>query len=394
MASVRHVLIVGAGIAGLATAVRLRRSGWRVTLVERAPALRGGGYMIGFSGIGYEAARRWGLLPALSALQPAPVELQYVDESGRQRGLLPVQAQQAMVGEEMLALLRGDLESVLYQTLDDDVDVRFGVTITGVAQDQDRVTVTLSDGSRETVDLLVGADGLHSAVREEVFGPEERFRVDFGCAVATFLLDHRPAAVSMDRTVSMSLVGRGVGLYSTGPRRAAGFCAFASDDLDADLAAGAVATLRRVYGDLGWVVPELLDQAAVADSVYFDRISQITMSRWSKGRVVLVGDAAWCVSLFAGYGSSLAVGGADVLGNLLDEHTDLTSALDAWEEQLRPTVLKKQRQGRRAKSLFVAPSKTFLRLQVAMYQLAGSRLVQAALRSFLGLEAARKVARS
>ena len=203
------------------------------------------------------------------------------------------------------------------------MDVRFGVTVTDIDQGQehDQVSVTLSDGSRGTVDLLVGADGLHSTVREQVFGPEERFRIDFGCAVATFLLDHRPAAVSVDRTVSMSLVGRGVGVYSTGAHRAAGFFSFASDDLDGDLAAGASATLRRVYGDLDWIVPDLLDQVAAADSVYFDRISQIAMPRWSQGRVVLVGDAAWCVSLFAGYGSSLAVGGTDLLGTLLGTST-------------------------------------------------------------------------
>lgn len=382
----RRALIVGAGIAGLATAVRLRRSGWQVSIVEQALALRGGGYLIGFSGLGYQTARNWGLLPALRALQPKAADLEYIDESGRRRAALPVRAQEAMLGDEMLALLRGDLESVLYKALDDTVHVRFGVTVTDIAQDTEKVTATLSDGSRETADLLVGADGLHSAVRALVFGDEKQFRIDFGHAVATFLLDHLPAGAPADRTVSMSLVGRGVGLYNTGIGRAAGFFAFSSADLDADLAAGASAALRRVFGDLGWVVPDLLAQAAATDSMYFDRISQIVMDRWSSGRVALVGDAAWCVSLFAGYGSSLGVGGADLLGDRLDEHDDIGEALDTWEKRLRPTVLKKQRQGRRARGLFVAPNKTVLSLQIGIYRLAGSRLALAMMRRFLGLD--------
>jgi 2-polyprenyl-6-methoxyphenol hydroxylase-like FAD-dependent oxidoreductase len=425
------VLVVGAGIAGLATALRLRRSGWRVLLVERAPALRGGGYMIGFSGIGFTAVQRWGLLPALYELQPRPVDLVYVDATGRERARLPVAAQQAMVGDDMLSLLRGDLESTLHAALVDgpgpQVEIRFATTVTAVAQDPEAVTVTLSDAAQERVDLLVGADGLHSTVRELVFGPESAFRVDFGHAVATLLLDRTPAVIGTGRTVSMNLVGRGVGVYGTHTGRSAGFFAFASTDLDADLAAGPRATLRRVYGDLGWAVPELLNQVEASDSIYFDRISQIVLDRWSEGRVVLIGDAAWCVSLFAGYGSSLAVGGAALLGDLIDAHTtgspatdgratearatearatearateastperarssehrtDISAALTHWEHQLRPIVARKQRQGRRARGLFVARNQAILSAQLTLYRLAGSRLVTAALRRYLGLE--------
>ena len=82
----RRVLIVGAGIAGLATALRLRRSAWDIVLVERASSLRGGGYMIGFSGIGYRAADELGLLPALRKLQPPATDLVYVNYGGSPAG--------------------------------------------------------------------------------------------------------------------------------------------------------------------------------------------------------------------------------------------------------------------------------------------------------------------
>jgi 2-polyprenyl-6-methoxyphenol hydroxylase-like FAD-dependent oxidoreductase len=163
----RRVLIVGAGIAGLATALRLRRSAWDIVLVERASSLRGGGYMIGFSGMGYRAADELGLLPALRKLQPPATDLLYVNHAGRQQAVMPVEAQQAMVGEETLALLRGDLETTLFQALREcgdggsgnGVDIRFATTVADIEQDADGVTATLSDGRQERVDLLVGADG-------------------------------------------------------------------------------------------------------------------------------------------------------------------------------------------------------------------------------------------
>src|SRR5206468_5881805 len=114
-----------------------------------------------------------------------------------------------------------------------------------------------------------------------------------------------------------------------------------------------------------WAVPDLLRGLDSVESIYFDRICQIRMDRWSSGRVVLLGDAAWCVSLFAGYGSSLAVGGADLLGDALDATPeDIPAALASWARRLRPTVTHKQRQGRRARALVVTPNALALRLRV------------------------------
>ncbi|MEV6151918.1 FAD-dependent monooxygenase [Nonomuraea sp. NPDC052129] len=111
---------------------------------------------------------------------------------------------------------------------------------------------------------------------------------------------------------------------------------------------------------MGWVVPEVLAGLRTAESVYFDTISQMVLDRWSRGRVVLLGDAAWCVTLFAGYGSSLAVGGADLLGTALDNNPgDLRAALTAWEARLRPEVDKKQKLGRRVKGVY-APANPFV----------------------------------
>lgn len=310
-----RALVVGAGIAGLATALRLRRSGWDVVVVERAPALRGGGYILNFAGVGYAAADRLGLIPALRAVQPAPVDLVHVDSRGGELARMDVAAQQALLGDRTLALFRGDLERVLFDELDDRVEFRFGIGVDRICQHPDEVQVALSDGTSRTVDLLVGTDGVHSRVRSLLFGPEERYRYDFGDIVAITQLAGVPAAVLPGTSVAMDLVGRGVSVINPRGSQAAAFFIFGTDDAGADLAAGPGPTLRRRYGDLGWIVPDLLAAVDDAETVYFDQVSQIRMDRWSVGRTVLVGDAAWCVSLFAGYGSSLAVAGATLLGD-------------------------------------------------------------------------------
>lgn len=127
----------------------------------------------------------------------------------------------------------------------------------------------------------------------------------------------------------------------------------------AELADGPQRAIPRAFGDLGWVAPEALAQLRTAESVYFDTISQMVVPRWSRGRVVLTGDAAWCVTLFAGYGSSLAVAGAGQLGAELERAPDdVPAALAAWERALRPEAEKKQQLGRRVKGLY-APSDPF-----------------------------------
>ncbi|GAA4983440.1 hypothetical protein [Actinopolymorpha pittospori] len=114
-----------------------------------------------------------------------------------------------------------------------------------------------------------------------------------------------------------------------------------------------------MYGDIGWAAPDVLAQLRTAESVYFDSISQVVLPSWSKGRVALLGDAAWCVTLFAGYGSSLAVAGADLLGAALERHPDdIGVALAEWEKELRPEAEKKQRLGRKVKGLY-APADPF-----------------------------------
>ncbi|MPZ64819.1 MAG: NAD(P)-binding protein [Pseudonocardiaceae bacterium] len=357
--SPKRAVIIGAGIAGLAAAHRLREAGWEPIVVERAPARRPGGYAVTFSGIGYDAAERMGLLPALRLRHITPDELVYVAPNGKRRFSVPGPTVRAMLGERALNVLRGDIEDVLYEAIRDKVDLRFGTTIDTISQSEREVHLALSDGTEETADLVIGADGLHSATRALAFGPEEDFRLDLGHMVGVFMLDELPDVVTERATSALTDTGRTLAVISLGQQRAAAFFGFRTDDVTRDLTDGPTLALTRTYGDMGWAAPHVLAQLPTAEDVYFDSVSQMLVNRWSRGRVVLLGDAAWCVTLFAGFGSSLAVGGADLLGAALELHPDdVPAALSAWESELRPQAERKQKLGRRVKGLY-APADPF-----------------------------------
>jgi 2-polyprenyl-6-methoxyphenol hydroxylase-like FAD-dependent oxidoreductase len=348
-----RAIIIGAGIAGLAAAVRLRQIGWQSLVVERAPQRRSGGYAVTFGGIGYDAAERMGILPALQARAFITNELVYHKPNGQRRFSLTRESIAATIGSRSMNILRGDVETVLYEQVHDSTEIRFGTTVTNIDQDDDAVHATLSDGTVEHADLLIGADGLHSTTRALVFGAEENYRLDLDHMVAVYMLDKRPAAITEGTTGTLSAGGRTIAVISVGDGRNVAFFGYRTDRNPGDPADDPHTVLPRVYGDIGWVVPEILAGMRTAESIYFDTISQIVIDRWSHGRVVLLGDAAWCVTLFAGYGSALAVGGTDLLGTTLhDNPDDLQTALTRWEAELRPEAERKQRLGRRVKSVY------------------------------------------
>ncbi|SDM52708.1 FAD-dependent oxidoreductase [Allokutzneria albata] len=352
----RRAVVAGAGIAGLATALRLHRSGWQVLVVERAPGRRSSGYMVNLVGQGYDAVEHLGLLPALAPRDLGMFTSILVKADGRKKFTVPAALAQAAVGSRALTVFRGDLESVLYEAVHEHVEIRFGTTVRAVAQDADGVEVGLSDGTSVRADLLVGADGLHSGVREVVFGPESEFRADMHHLVGAFPLDRVPQDVPEGAGTTFIGPGRTAAVMNLGPERSSAFFTYRSAD-PAELAKGPAQALSDAFGDLGGGVPDALRQLAANPSgAYFDSVSQVVMDTWSRGRVVLLGDSAWCVTLFAGYGAALALSGADQLGVALADN-DIPAALTRWQAQLRPEVAKRQALARRGMSQFAPPTK-------------------------------------
>ncbi|GIJ30232.1 FAD-dependent oxidoreductase [Micromonospora qiuiae] len=357
----RRAVIVGAGIAGLAAALRLGQDGWHTLVVERAPSRRSSGYLVNLLGPGYAAAERLGLLPGLSTHALGVFTTVLVRADGRPRFTVPSDVAEATLGPRAVTVFRGALESTLYQAARDHAEIRFGTTIESADQDADRVRVALSDGTAEHADLLVGADGVHSATRTAVFG--SGFRVDHPYVVGAFPLTGSVANGSEPSAITFIGPRRTAAMIDLGPHRSSAFFTYRCADPVADLRRGPVDALGAAFGDLGGGVPDALRQLGEDPSgAYFDAVSQVVMPQWSSGRVVLLGDAAWCVTLFAGHGAALALAGADQLGAALRRHDDIPTALTEWERGLRPEVTRRQALARRGMLQYAPPSRFHVRM--------------------------------
>ncbi|MGY1721032.1 FAD-dependent monooxygenase [Blastococcus sp. SYSU DS0552] len=355
-----RAVVCGAGIAGLALAGRLADHGWDVTLAERAPGPREQGYMMDFFGPGYDAAEAMGVLPRLQELSYRVDELAYVDASGRRRAGLDYQRFARTLDGRLLSIMRPDLERALRERLGDRADLRFGCSVARIDAGTDGVRVALTDGTELDADLLVGADGVHSAVRETVFGPEPRFLRYLGCHTAAYVFDAPEVRAQVGNRFAMTdSVDRAMGFYVLRDGRVAAFAVHR--DPEPRLPSDTRAELRSRCASLGWVVPRALDHCPPSAELYYDQVAQVEVPEWHRGRVVLLGDACQAVSLLAGQGASLAMAGAHVLAGQLAGGGAVEDALARYQRIWQPVVRVRQEAGRRSAKWFL-PSSTTRRL--------------------------------
>lgn len=349
------IVICGAGIAGLALAHRLAHTGYDVVVLERAPAPRAQGYMIDFFGPGYDAAEAMGLLPRLHALAHDVHTAAYVDETGRRRATLPFERIAKNVGGRLLSIMRPDLERALREQLPQTVQLRFDAQLTHIDNGTDGVRVTLADSSTLDADLLVGADGIHSTVRELIFGAEHRYLRYLGFHTAAFTF-HSPDIHSQVRGkfCLTDTIDRQFAFYGLDDDRVATFTVHRT--ADPTLPGDPQAALREVYGSMGWGVAQALAQCPPPDQVYYDQVAQVEVPEWSCGRVTLLGDACQAVSLLAGQGASLGIAGAYVLAEQLTAAPSIDTGLRRYEQLWRPIVDEKQRAARHAVRWFLPRS--------------------------------------
>ncbi|MEV6245703.1 FAD-dependent monooxygenase [Streptomyces sp. NPDC051742] len=344
----KTVLISGASIAGPALALWLHRYGFTATVVERAPGLRTGGYKVDIRGTAIEVCRRMGVLDEIRANSTGMRGGSYVDDKGRTIGELPADIFGGRV-EEDDEIMRGELARILHDRTRDDVEYLFDDSIAELAEyteDGGGVTVTFESGTVRRFDLVVGADGLHSNTRRLALGPEERYKRHLGAYVSIFTA---PNHLGLDRWETYhALPGKLVSVYSSaGESDAKNLFVFSSPE-ELPYHHRDTAAQKRLLADTfdgdGWEIPRLLGHAADADDFYFDSISLVEMDRWSRGRVVLLGDAAHCSSPASGQGTGLALTGAYVLaGELARAGGDHTVAFARYEAHMRPGVERNQR---------------------------------------------------
>src|SRR5690606_21938409 len=326
------------GIAGTALAYWLGGMGHDVLLLERAPALRTGGYILNLWGVGYDAVERMGLLPALLARRYETRELCMVDADGRIRGHYPSRVLQELARGRIASLARSDIAAAIFGALDDRVETVFGDSIASIEDDGERVRIGFERMPPRDVDLVVGADGLHSKTRQLAFGPDAAFEYPMGCHVASFeVAGYRPR--SEDRYMAHTAPGRYVARFPVRDDTTLFFMLLRDEYLPASVPPsdqGRKAALKEAFAGMGWECPAILQALDAVDGVYFDSISQVRMDGWSRGRVVLAGDAAACPSLIAGEGAGFALAEAYVLAGEIHRHgDDVDSALARYDTLLR-----------------------------------------------------------
>lgn len=369
-----RVLISGAGIAGPTLAYWLAHYGFEPTLVEKAPALRTGGYIIDFWGAGFDIADRMGLLPEIRRKGYVVREVRVVNQNGKRVAGFPAEAFSRMTEGRFVSLPRGELAASIFEKIEGRVQTVFGTGVEHIEQTPAGAKVKFERGGSREFDLVVGADGLHSQVRKLAFDPEDLSEKYLGYKVAAFeTAGYRPRDELV--YVMYTQVGQQVARFAMRDDRTMFLFTFADKATEGpgDLP-GQKALLRERFGASGWECPQILDALDACSELYFDRVSQIRMDPqqglWSRGRVTLVGDAASCVSLLAGQGSALAMMAAYILaGELHRAGGDYVKAFERYQNLCGPFVRRKQEAALRFAGSFAPKSRLSLFLRNRIFNL-------------------------
>ncbi|MFJ4159383.1 FAD-dependent monooxygenase [Microbacterium testaceum] len=338
-----HALITGASIAGLSAAWWLRTIGWEVTVVERASSFRGGGQNVDVRGVAREVLDRMDLTDAIRAKNTTETGTVIVDADDRVIAELPSDGPDGATAE--LEVLRGDFARAILEDLPAGVRFVYGETVTEVDESRsDRVTVVTTAGQRLDADLLVVAEGVRSATRDLLFAESEVDADPLGITMAFGTIPR--TADDDDRWRWYNAVGgRQVHLRPDPYGTIRAILSYAGeDDLVGRDRDDALRVLRERYADAGWRAERVLDGFDSSDDVYIDELTQIRMPGWHRGRVCVIGDAAWCVTPMGGGGASLALTGGYVLAAFLSQiegrpdRDRLDEALASFDAWMRPLV--------------------------------------------------------
>ncbi|WP_343688675.1 FAD-dependent monooxygenase [Chitinophaga sp.] len=330
------VLVSGASIAGLATAYWMNKAGYKVTVIEIADKPRIGGTAVDLRLGTIDVIKRMGIYEQIKLNQ---LNLQLIEFRNAQDEIAGSIIQPRNEAGEEIEIERTQLVGILYEALKDEVEFVFNNSITALKENSESITATFKSGTQHDYDLVFGCDGTHSGVRKIWFGQESEYLHFLGAYFSISIVNK--SLVNPNTMQFYNTPGKAYMLNAYKDLTDIVLCFSSEKEISYDYrdTAAQRKIILEQFKDQHWRTRELLEEVAHAENFYFDKFCQIKMPSWTKGRVALVGDAAYCASPAAGMGGSLALDGAAALADALHKHNgNYALAFRDYNNNLRPFI--------------------------------------------------------
>ncbi|WP_428229594.1 FAD-dependent monooxygenase [Flavobacterium sp.] len=334
----KKVLLSGASFAGLSTAYWMNKLGCKVTIVEVASDLKMGGTPVDILGNTVEIVKRMGIFEQIKSNRLNPRIIEFKNADDNTEGFM-AHDEDEQIGEDESEIERDILLKILYNTIKNDVEFVFNDSIIALKEVNEEVEVTFKNGSQKNFDLVLGCDGIHSAVRRLWFGPEIDYMHFLKQYFSITIIDK--LLIKEDTAQLYNVPNKAVMLNAYNNKTDIILCFRSEEEIPYDYRNEEEQRniiLEKFAGE-SWRTPELLKEIQDSTTFYFDKFCQIKMPSWTKGRVALVGDAAYCASPAAGMGGSLAINGAAALADAFENHNgNFEEAFKEYNEKFRPFI--------------------------------------------------------
>ncbi|MEW9702138.1 FAD-dependent monooxygenase [Paenibacillus sp. SI8] len=335
----KNILVSGASFAGLSTAYWMNKLGYNVTVIEIAEDLKKGGTPVNIRENTIDIVKRMGLFDQILSNRITMEVVEFKNSDDVTEKLHFIKKDSEQLTKDEYEIERNVLLNIMFEAVKDDVEFIFGDSISSLKEESNGVVVAFKGGQKRSFDLVFGCDGIHSAVRKYCFGEEAEFshflKTYFSITIVDKLL------IRENTTQMYNEPGKTVMLNAYNNKTDIVLCFFSEKEIPYDYRNEEQQRhiILNQFSGVGWRTPELLEEVKDSKTFYFDKLCQMKMPSWTKGRVALVGDAGYCASPAAGMGGSLAIDGAAALADAFQKcHGNFELAFQAYNKSFRPFI--------------------------------------------------------